>query len=78
MTTICQNCENEFEAQRASAKFCSDKCRVQFNRKQKESDAYFDVRSAIFRIAKNTDKHAAIETLKNLRQAIDDTLRKLE
>jgi hypothetical protein len=29
---ICTTCENEFEAERSTAKFCSDKCRVKSNR----------------------------------------------
>jgi hypothetical protein len=29
---ICTICENEFEAERSTAKFCSDKCRVKSNR----------------------------------------------
>jgi len=28
----CMNCKNEFEAKRPHAKFCSDKCRVAYNR----------------------------------------------
>lgn len=28
----CLKCDKEFEAQRSSAKFCSAKCRVEFNR----------------------------------------------
>jgi endogenous inhibitor of DNA gyrase (YacG/DUF329 family) len=28
----CAQCGNEFEAQRTTARFCSDKCRVYFNR----------------------------------------------
>jgi hypothetical protein len=31
LTLKCQECNNEFEAQRTSAKFCSAKCRVKFN-----------------------------------------------
>ena len=31
ITVRCQECNNEFEAQRTSAKFCSAKCRVKFN-----------------------------------------------
>lgn len=29
----CLNCQKEFEYKRAAAKFCSDKCRVAYNRK---------------------------------------------
>ena len=78
MTVICENCKKPFEAQRTSARFCSDKCRVQHNRKKKESDAYFDVRSTIYRISKDMEKTEAIETLKNLKLAIDDVLSLLE
>ena len=34
LTLKCQECNNEFEAQRTSAKFCSTKCRVKFNSKE--------------------------------------------
>jgi len=34
LTLKCQECNNEFEAQRTSAKFCSPKCRVKFNTKE--------------------------------------------
>lgn len=30
---ICLNCQKEFEYKREAAKFCSDKCRVMYNRK---------------------------------------------
>jgi len=78
MTVICENCKTAFTAKRTSARFCSTKCRVQWNRKKSENDTYFDVRSAIYRISKDMEKHEAIETLKNLRAAIDDVLKGLE
>jgi|HubBroStandDraft_2_1064218.scaffolds.fasta_scaffold292673_2 hypothetical protein len=34
----CLNCKKPFEAQRKSAKFCSDLCRVTFNQKKGQSD----------------------------------------
>ena len=33
VTLKCLECSKEFEAQRSSAKFCSTKCRVDYNRK---------------------------------------------
>lgn len=78
MITLCQNCGNEFEAQRTTAKYCSDKCRVQASRKHQQTDVYFNARSMIFRIEKDMNKQDAIGTLKNLRDAIEETLKKLE
>lgn len=36
VTLKCLECSKEFEAQRSSAKFCSPKCRVDYNRKSGE------------------------------------------
>lgn len=36
ITLKCQECGNDFPAQRTSAKFCSTKCRVKFNSKEGE------------------------------------------
>lgn len=36
ITLKCQECGNEFSAQRSSAKFCSTKCRVKFNSKEEQ------------------------------------------
>jgi hypothetical protein len=75
MKVKCQNCETVFEAQRTTAKFCSDKCRVQFNRKQKDDGLYFDARAAIFAVATKIEKSASEQLLRNLRDAIDEYLR---
>jgi len=42
VTVKCQECGTEFSAQRASAKFCSTKCRVKFNKKNPESEQKFE------------------------------------
>ena len=34
----CLNCNNSFESKRESAKYCSDKCRVQWNRKNPKKE----------------------------------------
>ena len=34
MEVTCKNCHEEFEAKRKTARFCSDLCRVTFNRKK--------------------------------------------
>ena len=34
MKQTCKNCSTDFEAQRSTAQFCSDLCRVTFNRKK--------------------------------------------
>jgi endogenous inhibitor of DNA gyrase (YacG/DUF329 family) len=34
MKVKCDNCATEFEGQRKTVRFCSDLCRVQFNRKR--------------------------------------------
>jgi hypothetical protein len=34
----CLNCQNEFTAKRAAAKFCSVNCRVAYNRKQPQKN----------------------------------------
>lgn len=36
---ICINCNNEFEAKRSDAKFCSPNCRVAYNRKEVNSES---------------------------------------
>jgi hypothetical protein len=36
VTAKCLNCLYHFDAQRITAKFCSDLCRVQYNRKNSE------------------------------------------
>lgn len=36
VTLKCLECSKEFEAQRSSAKFCSTKCRVDYNRRSEE------------------------------------------
>lgn len=38
VTLKCLECSKEFEAQRSSAKFCSTKCRVDYNRKSGDSE----------------------------------------
>jgi len=43
LTLKCQECNNEFEAQRTSAKFCSPKCRVKFNSKSEEPKNVYGV-----------------------------------
>ena len=35
----CVNCLNEFDGKRASARYCSDKCRVEYNRGKKSIDS---------------------------------------
>lgn len=42
VTLKCQNCSKEFEAQRSTAKFCSDACKVAFNRQDKAGDEWDD------------------------------------
>lgn len=37
MTCTCEYCSNQFEAKRATARFCSAKCRVRWNREQKRN-----------------------------------------
>jgi len=39
VTLKCLECSKEFEAQRSSAKFCSTKCRVDYNRRGEEDKA---------------------------------------
>lgn len=38
VTLKCLECSKEFEAQRSSAKFCSTKCRVDYNRRSVEDE----------------------------------------
>lgn len=38
LNAMCLNCATRFDAQRSSAKFCSDLCRVQYNRKHTVSE----------------------------------------
>ena len=37
VTVKCLECKKDFEAQRSSAKFCSSKCRVDYNRRDEQS-----------------------------------------
>lgn len=43
LTLTCTNCNANFEAQRSSAKFCSDTCRVKFNLKKQANDRLGEV-----------------------------------
>lgn len=38
VTVKCLECKKDFEAQRSSAKFCSTKCRVDYNRRSEEQE----------------------------------------
>lgn len=76
----CQNC-GEFlpRAVTTRRKFCNDKCRLQFSRKESAQALYGDAMSAIYKMGKVSqgEKKAAIESLKQLKKAIDDQLRVL-
>lgn len=39
MYQVCEYCEKSFQAERVTARFCSAKCRVKFNREQKRHAA---------------------------------------
>jgi len=80
MARYCENCNQDMGREITSRRrFCSDKCRVQFNRAQKANDLYFDAMSIIYKLGKSpkTERLKAIETLRNLKPAIDDALRTL-
>jgi hypothetical protein len=48
MILYCKHCSNKFEAQRKSAKYCSDACRVAWHRLKKDIDnQFYDARFAI-------------------------------
>lgn len=75
----CQNCGRDMGFVTRRRKFCSDKCRVQFNRSHAPAKLYSDAMRAISLLgqAKYGDKTNAKETLKQLRTAIDFELRRL-
>jgi len=50
MKMNCDNCGKEFEAQRNTARFCSTRCRVAYNRKPTTSDRFDDIIDAIKKI----------------------------
>ena len=47
VTLKCLECSKEFEAQRSSAKFCSTKCRVDYNRRGEEDKALEEFASEV-------------------------------
>lgn len=80
MARHCENCNQDMGREITSRRrFCSDKCRVQFNRAQKANDLYFDAMSIIYKMGKapKVERMKSIESLRNLKAAIDDALRTL-
>lgn len=76
----CQNCQKMLPADSTwRRKFCGDLCRVQFHRKPKPKDLYFDAMNVISQYAKTSkkDRIDAIDNLKALKVQIDSVLLQL-
>lgn len=80
MARYCENCNQDmgWEVTRRR-RFCSDKCRVAFNRAHKANESYSIAMNAIYRLGKapTAHKQEAVDSLRQLKKAIDDALRTL-
>lgn len=57
----CQNCGNQFRKRKPNARFCHDRCRVAFKRREKEITPQVLTREAAYRIANEEACRAEIE-----------------
>lgn len=71
----CPNCGSTFDPRRAGQKYCSDHCRVSFNRKEKSyRDDYNTMVNALARLSKNkTRKKEILSMLDDLQSHISHT-----
>lgn len=63
---ICQQCGKDFQAQRVTAKFCSDVCRVKSHRKAKEQtiEPLFNAAAdALYELGKHTEGEFSFEAI---------------
>lgn len=80
MSRNCQNCGKDMGREITSRrKFCSDVCRVQFNRAQKSGNHYSIAMNAIYALGRvpSSRKKEAVDALRELKKAIDYELRTL-
>lgn len=76
----CENCNQDMGREvTRRRRFCSDKCRVQFNRAQNTNEAYSIAMNAIYQLGKapKTKRIQSLDALRELKKAIDDALRTL-
>jgi len=70
MKVICANCGKPFEAKRATAKYCSAKCRVAYNRKPSINDLMQTAIDAIHDLAEydvhSDDSYELVIALKTI------------
>ena len=69
MTKQCIQCNNEFEAARDTAKYCSDACRVAYNRDHSEVLPTVDIKPEPQKIAAVSEKVASANRLAEKRAA---------
>jgi len=70
MYQTCEYCEKSFHAERVTARFCSTKCRVKFNREQKRHAAIESVSSKGDKLALLMDESDKIS--QQIKAALND------
>lgn len=63
---ICEHCGSDYQAARATSKYCSDACRVKAHRKAKEAkiEPLFDIAAnALYELGKHTEGEFSFEAI---------------